>query len=118
MMKLEELVRAVLDNQLVEARQWIADAQRTGVRFDALPAPAVQSNQERVLAAGLVELLAFRGEQMPPAWASEVGSLPEPFFVGKRLKEMPRSAEDAMVNGPEPLRRRNIYASPNFLTIR
>lgn len=118
MLKLEELVRAILGNDLLEARQWVADAQRTGMRFDSLPVPSLQSNRERALAAGLVELLAFRGEQAAPAWASQIGSLPEPFFVGKRLKEMRRSAEDAKLNGPEPLRRRNIYASPNFLTIR
>ena len=117
MMKLEKLVRAILDNHLVEARQWIADAQRTGMRFDSMPLPPLQSNQERVLAAGLVELLASRDEQMAPSWAGQIGSLPEPFFVGNRLKEMPRSAEEARTNGPEPLRRRNIFASPNFLTI-
>jgi hypothetical protein len=118
MLKLEELVRAILNNDLLEARQWVADAQRSGVRFASLPAPSLQSDRERALAAGVVELLAARGEQAPPAWANEIGSLSEPFFVGTRLREMRRSAEDAKLNGPEPLRRRNIFASPNFLTIR
>jgi len=67
MLKLEELVRAILSDDLLEARQWVADAQRSGVRFAALPAPSLQSDQERALAAGLVELLAARDEQAPPA---------------------------------------------------
>jgi hypothetical protein len=33
------------------------------------------------------------------------------------LAQMPRNAEDARCNGPEPLRRRNVFASPNFLSI-
>lgn len=118
MLRLEELVRAILSDALLEARQWVADAQRSGVRFASLPAPSLQSDRERALAAGLVELLAARGEQAPPAWASQIGALSEPFFLGTRLKEMRQSAEDARLNGPEPLRRRNIFASPNFLTIR
>jgi len=117
-MKLEDLVHAILGDRPLEARQWVADAVRAGIRFDQLPLPDLESKRERALAAGLAELLAIRGDQAPPAWTTEVGPLAEPFFVSRRLQQMPRSAEEARVNGPEPLRRRNVYASPNFLSIR
>jgi len=100
-MKLEDLVHAILGDRPLEARQWVADAVRAGIRFDQLPLPDLESKRERALAAGLAELLAIRGDQAPPAWTTEVGP-----------------SEEARVNGPEPLRRRNVYASPNFLSIR
>jgi hypothetical protein len=81
-----------------------------------MPKPQLYDSVELALAAGVTELLASREHQAAPSWTSEIGQLPEPFYVGK-LAKMPRSAEDARSNGPEPLRRRNVFASPNFLSI-
>ena len=53
-------------------------------------------------------------EQFLPA-AERLDARQWPFYVGK-LAKMPRSAEEARCNGPEPLRRRNVFASPNFLS--
>jgi len=78
--------------------------------------PALQDSVELALAAGITELLASREHQAAPSWTSEIGRLAEPFYIGK-LAQMPRSAEDARCNGPEPIRRRNVFASPNFLSI-
>jgi len=117
MMKLEDLVQAILDNRPLDARQWVADAQREGVRFDQLPPPELQSPEARALAAGIVELLAARGEQIPPAWSTQVPALADEYFVSPQLRHMKRSAADARLNGPEPLRRRNIVAPVSFLSI-
>jgi hypothetical protein len=67
------------------------------------------------LLARLVELLADRAQQPPPAWTAAVGALPEPFFVMRRA-ERPGFTRDLCLNeSPEPLKRRNIFAPPNFL---
>ena len=54
-------------------------------------------------------------------WLAQAAAAREPksndaFYLGK-LAKMPRSAEEARCNGPEPLRRRNVFASPNFLSV-
>ena len=115
-MAIEVLIKSILGGRPLDARQWVADAQRAGVRFDHMPKPHLDDSIELALAAGITELLASRVHQAPPSWTSEVGQLPEPFYVGK-LARMPRSAEEARCNGPEPLRRRNVFASPNFLSL-
>ena len=115
-MAIEVLIKSILNGRPLDARQWVADAQRAGVRFDRMPRPQLRDSVELALAAGVTELLASRVHQAAPSWTSEIGQLPEPFYVGK-LAKMPRSAEEARCNGPEPLRRRNVFASPNFLSI-
>jgi hypothetical protein len=113
---IEVLIKSIVDGRALDARQWVADAKRAGVRFDRMPRPQLRDAVELALAAGITELLASRDQQAAPSWTSEIGRLPEPFYVGK-LAKMPRSAEEARSNGPEPLRRRNVFASPNFLSV-
>jgi len=55
-MNLEDLVHAILGDRPLEARQWVADAARAGIRFDQLPLPDLESKRERALAARLAEL--------------------------------------------------------------
>ena len=115
-MAIEVLIKSILSGRALDARQWVADAKRSGVRFDRMPKPQLRDSVELALAAGITELLASREHQVAPSWTSEIGKLAEPFYIGK-LAQMPRSAEEARCNGPEPLRRRNVFASPNFLSI-
>jgi hypothetical protein len=112
---IEVIIKSILSGRPLDARQWVADAKRSGVRFDRMPKPQLSDSVELALAAGITELLASREHQAAPSWTSEIGTL-APFYIGK-LAQMPRSAEDARCNGPEPLRRRNVFASPNFLSI-
>ncbi len=80
-----------------------------------MPRPELHDSVELAFAAGATELLAAPLHQSAPSWTREIGQLPEPFYVGK-LAQMPRSAEEARRSGPEPLRRRNVFATPNFLS--
>ena len=116
-LKLEDLVRFVLDNRMLEARQWVADAQRAGLRFDRLPRPTLVDQAELAVAAGLAELLASRHGQSPPSWAASISGLESPMFLGRQLATLPRSAARARREGPEPLKRRNLLALPNFLNV-
>ena len=53
-----------------------------------------------------------------PAWTLSIGAQREPLFLDPGLQEMPRTLAHAMTDGPEPLRRRNLFASPDFLDVR
>jgi hypothetical protein len=67
------------------------------------------------LAAGLLELFAQRLNQPSPAWTQLVGALPEPLYLLKAAHTLRRLRELCESQSPEPLRRRNLYASPNYL---
>jgi hypothetical protein len=117
-MDLTDLVRAILCGDLLSARQWVADSQRARVPWEQFEKPAGLDERELTVAAGLAELLAGRAGTPPPSWAVSVGPREEALILDPGLEQMPRTFEQAKRNGPEPLRKRNLIASPDFLEIR
>jgi hypothetical protein len=116
-MDLRHLVEAVLAGDLLTARQWVADARRFHLPWHTLPRPNDFSGREMTVAAALVELFARRAGEMPPAWTEEIGGVEEPVLLDPGLDQMPRSFERAKTSGPEPLRKRNLLALPDFLDV-
>lgn len=115
-MDLRNLVDAILVGDLLTARQWVADAQREHMNWEKLPCPQELDNREMSVAAGLVELFASRAGQKPPRWTAAVGAA-EPLVLDPGLETMPRSFAQAKAKGPEPLRKRNLFALPDFLKV-
>lgn len=116
-MDVRELVQALLRGDLLTARQYVADAHRTRVQWERLEQPLDLTEREMSVAAGIVELLASRSSAMPPAWTSTVSAVRELLILDPGLERMPRSFARARATGPEPLRRRNIVALPDFLDV-
>ena len=116
-MDLAELVRAILTGDLLAARQWVADAYRADVQWERLERPLGLNDREMSVAAGIVELLAFHTGAKSPSWTQAVGALREPMVLDPGLEEMPRSFAHAKSHAPEPLRRRNLLALPDFLDV-
>lgn len=116
-MDLPELVRAILAGDLLTARQQVADASRAQVQWDRLERPDVLDDREMSVAAAVVELLATRAGESPPAWTSAVGAVRDRIVLDPGLEQMPRSFAHAKSNGPEPLLRRNLIALPDFLNV-
>ena len=116
-MELRDLVQALLAGDLLSARQYVADAQRRKVDWSRLSPPDGYSEREMAVAAAMVELLAARNASVPPSWTHGVGGLHEALLLDPGLDRMPRSFARAIAAGPEPLRRRNIIALPDFLDV-
>lgn len=116
-MELPDLVRAVLTGNLIAARQWVADAYREGLTWEHLEQPHGLSQREMSVAAGITELLASRRNAAPPSWTTGVGSSPQQVILDPGLEHMPRSFAHAKSEGPEPLRKRNLIALPDFLDV-
>src|SRR5450432_4057112 len=114
-MELRELVDALLSYETLVARQWVADAFRSGLRWDAIPEPAGFDATQLAVAAGVVELLAARAGQAAPPWTFNIPAAPTPIFLVRSAHTMPRLRRDCQENGPEPLRRRGVWAPPTFL---
>jgi hypothetical protein len=116
-MQLHELVRAVLAGDLITARQLVADAQRMKTNWDRLAQPRGLSARELTVAAALTELLAVRAGERPPLWTAAVGPSRDTIVLDPGLEQMPRSFARAKISGPEALRRRNLIALPDFLSV-
>lgn len=116
-MDLRELVNALLAGDLLTARQFVTDAGREDVVWEYVEQPHGLDERELCVAAGVVELLASRAGKAPPAWTKQVGPVHEPVVLDPGLEQMPRSFARAKSAGPEPLRRRNLIALPDFLDV-
>jgi hypothetical protein len=116
-MDLSDVVRAILRFDALSARQWVADAARAGVTWSEVPAPLGLDQTECAVAAGVVELMAARAGQAPPAWTADIPPAPRPLFLVRSAATMPRLRVACELEGPEPLRRRGLLAPPDFLTI-
>lgn len=116
-MDIPELVHAILNGDLLTARQWVADAHRVGTHWERLPRPRGLTDREMSVAAGIVELLASRSGGPPPVWTKSVGAVRDLLILDPGLEQMPRSFARARTAAPEPLRKRNLIALPDFLDV-
>ena len=116
-MELRDLVRALLRRDALAARQWVADAGRESIVWADVPRPVGWAAVDLAVAAGVVELLASRSDQPPPSWTTAVEEAPIPVYLLRAADTMPRLRHSCETEGPESLRRRHIYAPPEFLTI-
>jgi hypothetical protein len=113
---LRDLVRALVANDTLTARQWVADASRARISWTTIPRPTELDSIGMAVAAGVVETLAERASEPAPPWTSEVPALAEPFLLVRAAAYMPRLRRLCEEEGPEPLRRRRLLAPPEFLT--
>ena len=110
---LAEAARAALRGDHLVVRQWAADCVEQRLSWSAIERPADLLGDELPVAAALVELMPARGGQAAPHWTSEVPEASASiYFVPMALR---RSREVSETLGPEPLRRRRIFAMPNYL---
>ena len=116
-MDLRDLIDALQADDLLSARQWVKDAYRTGVSFTALPCPEGLDAERLAAAASLAELLSGRAGQPPPAWTAEVPPAPGDVWLDRALEHVPFLRERCLADAPPALKRRNVYALPDFLSV-
>ncbi len=116
-MNLDDLVHSILAYDALASRQWVSDSLRAGLDWTAMPRPTGLDETEMGVAAAIAELLASRVGQEPPSWTVTIEAPPEPVFLVKAARTMPRLRRLCEQEGPEPLRRRRILAPPEFLKV-
>jgi hypothetical protein len=114
--ELRVLVAALLAYDALAVRHWVADAARAQLDWRCVREPEGLDSLGMAVAAGVVEVLASRAGQTPPAWTARVAAAPEPIFLVRAAARMLRLRRSCEQDGPEPLRRRRVYAPPEFLT--
>jgi len=116
-MELPDLVHAVLSGDLLAARQWVADAHRSRLQWATFGRPSGLDSREMIVAAALAELLAGRAGVAAPSWTASIGANREPLFLDPGIQSMPRSLARTRSDAPEALKKRNVYALPDFLEV-
>lgn len=115
MEQIEQLARAALERDHLKLRSLVQDVTRTKIDWGKLPRPSTNDPRLLVMSAALVELLALRSDQMPPAWTKGIGALKEPFFLLESAAGMKRLRVLCETQSPEPMRKRLLFAPPHFL---
>lgn len=112
---IEQLAEAALERDSLRLRSLVQDMTRSRINWSAIPRPKTKDARLLAIAASLSELLATRQDQTPPAWTKEIGALKEPFFLLQSAEKMKRLRVLCETQSPEPMRKRRLYAPPNFL---
>lgn len=115
MVAIERLAEAALNRESLLLRSLAQDLLRESPRMTECQPPRTTDPRVLSAAAALVELFALRLRQEPPDWTREVGPLPESFFLVAEAAKMKRLRVLCETESPEPLRKRRLYAPPNFL---
>lgn len=116
MVTLETLAEAALRRDSLHLRSLAQDFMRDHPQLTSIPRPAIDNPQILGTAAALLELLAQRTGQTAPAWTREIDAVPEPMFLLEAATRMKRLRALCEAESPEPLRRRGLFAPPDFLT--
>lgn len=115
MVKIEEIATAALAGESLLVRALVQEFLRDHPQLAQIPQPQSQDERILALAAGFVELLAARRQQPAPGWTAQIGAVAEPIFLVKAAQQMRRLRELCLAESPEPLRRRQLYALPEYL---
>lgn len=112
---LEDLAEAALTRDSLRLNSLVQDLWRSHIPLRSLPKPNATDLPILVVSAGLLELLAQHWNQTPPEWTREIGAMPQPFFLSKYAEKMPNLRRSCETESPPPLKKRKLYAPPDFL---
>jgi hypothetical protein len=113
---IDELTDAALAGDGLRLRSVAQDWLRETPHFGDVPAPTSTDPERLAVAAGLVEMFAERACQTAPEWTQHILAAPRPLFLLREAMVMKRLRELCEEHSPLPLRRRRIFAPPDFLT--
>ena len=114
--RLEQLAETALNLDALRLRSLVQDWLRENPQIADCASPTSNDSDVIATAAALVELLALRAQQVPPAWTAMVGSVRQPIFLLKAARTMRRLRQECENESPLPLRRRGLYAPADFLS--
>jgi hypothetical protein len=116
MVTLETLAETALRRDSLQLRSLVQEFVREHPQFTAIARPRTENLQILGTAAALLELLAQRAGQPAPEWTRDIGAVPSPIFLLEAAMRMPRLRMLCETEAPEPLRKRGLFAPPDFLT--
>jgi len=115
MVMIEQLAKAALSGDSLRLRSLYQEMVLEKQKLSECQRPQISDKRLLALAASLIELMAERTQQSPPKWTEEVSTLLEPMYLVPSANSMKRLRVLCETQSPYPLRKRKLYAPPNFL---
>ncbi len=112
---IRELAEAAISGDNFALRSLYQDFIRESPRLSEYPKPQISDKRILAAAASMIELLAERTKQTPPAWTADIGPLEEPIYLVPSAKTMKWLRILCENQSPASLHKRGFYAPPNFL---
>jgi hypothetical protein len=115
MIRIDELAEAALAGDALRLRSLTQDWLGEQRPISQCAPPESDDLTLRAIAAGLVEMLAERRKEAPPAWTQKIPGVPRPIYLLKAAQTMQHLRHLCETESPPPLQRRNLLAPPTFL---
>lgn len=115
MVTIEQIAATILRDDSLAARALVQEFLRDQPVLAEIAQPEIDDPLALAVMASLLELFAQRTEQPAPAWTQQVGPIEQPVFLVKAAAHMRRLRDLCMDAAPAPLRRRHLYAPPDYL---
>jgi hypothetical protein len=112
-----ELVFAALRGDDLSVRQYVKDAARAGFSWASAPPPDFRGPRARAVYASVVELMSARARVPAPAWTADVACAPRPVFLVRWAKKSKALRRESMAHTPDALKKRNVFALPDYLEL-
>ena len=117
MVRIEEIAAEALAHHSLQVRSLLQEFVREGRVLADVPQPATSDSNILALSAAFLELLGARTQAQAPLWTAQIGAVQQPIFLVAAAGRMPRLRALCEQEAPEPLRKRRIYAPPNYLAL-
>lgn len=117
MVKIEEVAAAALAYHSLQVRSLLQEFLHQDPVLANVPQPETSDRNILALSAAFIELLGDRAKAQTPAWTTQIGPVAQPIFLVEAAVRMPRLRQLCEQEAPEPLRKRKIYAPPNYLAL-
>ena len=116
---IERIAEVALEGESRLLRGMVMALLRENPDLSEISRPRTEDKRILATAASLLELFAERRGQSPPAWTEDIAPLPEPLYLVEGIgpattKQIRRLADSG---SPEPLRKRNLFATHNYLRL-
>ena len=115
MVTIESIAQSALMKNNLDTRSLVQDFLRTDPEISAVPRPQISDYTTLAIAAALLELFALRQNKEAPPWTSDIGGVSEPIFLLRSVTKMKRLRALCLQEAPEPLRKRQFFAPPDYL---
>lgn len=115
MITIEQIAMTILRDDSLMTRALVQEFLRGQPVLAEIPQPKTEDPILLAVTASLLELFALRTHQPPPGWTQQVGPVEQPLYLLKAAAYMRRLRDLCRDAAPEPLRRRHLYAPPDYL---
>jgi hypothetical protein len=115
MAQIEQIAKVALQRESLILRSLVQEFLRNQPVLADVSPPQTEDQTVVAMSAALLELFAVRTGQKPPTWTASIGPVAEPIYLLKAAAQMKRLKQLCFQESPDPLRKRNFYAPPDFL---